>query len=268
MRGLGLAMILALVIACGGETLPSGRNVPVSLVASEGPVPGTLDVLASRSVAQLKAMICVAQGCEPAGCPTVPAEHATCWPSIIQDSSHLYIAFSGPAAPKLSLSASLRDDTLTILDSPSGVGGGGGPSPLLSVAAVPVSALPTTIVTVVVPPSDKAPFYSRAIVDLSVPSQGLSADLEFQKLHEAVLLAATDANSHVNGSDTTFWAVDALGVMSWSNASLGCPVPAGTAGISAVGYILFLVKGQSLGVPELEYHTDGTHTIFCGFSRK
>jgi hypothetical protein len=88
-------------------------------------------------------------------------------------------------------------------------------------------------------------------------------------LTTALDAAAADAQVR-DGKDRTqieTWAIDALGVMHWPDDSMACKGVAASNKVTTEGYILFLVKA---GVPvsrELEYHSDGARTVFCGFSR-
>jgi hypothetical protein len=138
----------------------------------------------------------------------------------------------------------------------------------LELAAIPLNALPKAVITVIAPPWDQPPWYGRAIIDLRdpLPAEGDVASTE-ATLSAATDAAIMDAQSRLKLQITDFMVIDAFGVMRWPDNSLGCPGVTPSSHLATAGYLLFLVRGGTASSRELEYHSDGSRTLFCGFSR-
>jgi len=125
--------------------------------------------------------------------------------------------------------------------------------------------LPKSVITVIAPPWDQPPLYGRALVDLRDP---LPADGDLASavatLSVAADAAVKDAQSRENFKA---WDFDAFGVMRWPDDSLGCSGVKVSDSNPVEGYVMFLVKEGLPVSRELEYHTGGGRTVFCGFSR-
>ncbi len=265
--GVVCAFLSMLMIGgCGGPShQTSGTDVPITVLARNGPYPGTTPVRAATSLAQLKALLFIT-GSVPADCPGNSASPSICWPDVQPPPSSLLVAFATEGVNDVvpSLTATIDGTRLTLKSSSMPSSGSTRTTAVLEVAAVSLGSLPKAVLTVVAPPWDGPPWYGRALVDLRAPLPTSNLQSAVADLSKARDMAVSDARVRMQ---VQTWGIDALGVMHWPDDSLGCPGVAATNRVTTAGYVLFLAEA---GVPvsrELEYHSDGTRTLFCGFSR-
>jgi hypothetical protein len=266
-----VAMGALLVVAtpgCGRPNQTVGQAVPTTVLGRNGIYQGSVPTRAATSIAQLQALLSITGG-SPSECAR-DSVNPICWPDGKAPASSLLIAFSTGAVNDIvpDLTAKLDGARLTLENSYPGSGSNNARSTsVLETVAIPLSALPKAILTVVAPPYDRPPVYGRALVDLRDPLPTASPTSAVAELTNARDSAFTDARTRLHLGNTEFTIVDALGVMHWPDDALGCPGTTATTRTRTDGYVLFLVKS---GVPvarELEYHSDGVKTLFCGFSR-
>jgi len=135
-------------------------------------------------------------------------------------------------------------------------------------AAIPLDALPKTVMSVVAPPWNGPGWYGgAALVDLRDPLP-IDVDLTttLASLTAARDKATADARNRLSLSHAEFLDIDRVGVVRWNDDSLACPGVPASIHVPVAGYILFIVQG---GVPvsrELEYHIAGDRAVFCGYS--
>jgi hypothetical protein len=144
---------------------------------------------------------------------------------------------------------------------------GGESAQISELVAIPLSALPKAIVSVVAPPWDGPGWYGgAALVDLRDPLPGdIDLTTTLTSLAAARDAALIDAGTRLN-SNPGHIAISRVGVLRWDDDSLGCPGVTATSHPPVTGYVLFMVGA---GIPvsrELEYHIAGDHAVFCGYS--
>jgi hypothetical protein len=264
-------LLVSLAAGCGGSHGTGATVIPVTVLEKNGPG-HSVPVFASTSLAQLKALLVIAGSVSPY-CPTTETPVANCWPNVTPPSASLLVALPTPGGlgPGPVLTATLSGSSLILQQSyptsDPGSGSSGAPA-VIELAAIPLDALPKTVISVVAPPWNGPVWYGgAALVDLRDP---LPTDTDLTATVASLISARdkaiADANARLSLRNAQYVVIDRVGVVRWDDDSLACPGVTASSHAPVAGYILFMVQA---GVPvsrELEYHLAGDREVFCGYS--
>jgi hypothetical protein len=277
-----MLILLALLGGCGSppqgntQTSPTGSTLPFTILPN---------LFAAPSLVDLQGSI-FGLGSDPNiyDCQKEPVLARECWLDIKDPGSALLIgALVEVPCAESSFSATLsaRDEiTIAVMDRaspyPPGFIPSGGPSPkpgacakgvtpawMLSLLAIPFSALPADELTIkVAHPGLDIPS-SKTMVDLKRPLN-ISTDLtaRIAEVRSAINLAFQDATTRVTPGQSV--GAVALGTQRWPDTALGCPVAGQQyAAIVSMGYLV-LLEGSDQPSLLMEYHASGNTLRFCG----
>ena len=275
--GVAAVVLIAagVVLATGVIFLPlhtqGSKALALTVVSRTGPI-AAYDILAATSVNDLGALAVAANrgnehGCDPPGC----------WSSVTVAHPSLLIALSGPdLCHKSVLSADLDPGArLTIHEVVGGltcpIGYLALPAPSYWLLAVPLEALPSTILSVAA--DGTAAGLLGAVgghptkvgirpttVDLRPPVPGQADGVtSTTELRTAVQTAERDAQSRAGGGRV---GIVGLALRRWPKTDLGCGSGQSDVDLAWGSLLLFRVD-TSTKVPVYEYHELAGRTIFC-----
>lgn len=237
-------------------------------VLATGVAGDAVAVFASTSVVQLHALLYVTT--QVSDCAHPPTG-GPCWPDLKPPASSLFIALPtwGGGGPRPSLSATLSGSDLMLEQAFPATSAASSQAPAYEeLAAIPLSALPKAVLSVIAPPWDgPTRFGGAAIVDLREP---LPSDFDLTStiamLTAASETASHDAESRLSLKVPQYTAIDRVGVRRWDDNSLDCPGVVASSHVPVSGYILFMTQVGVWPSRELEYHATAGQTIFCRYS--
>ncbi|MDQ6883872.1 MAG: hypothetical protein M3077_06485 [Candidatus Dormibacteraeota bacterium] len=207
--------------------------------------------MAARSVPELKALL--------HGLHDVLFHDPDGWDAIAGTQGQVFIALAGGYCKNVtSVTATSEGSGALLIDykgeASCSRGAGSAALPGLFLASIPRGQLGSGVVTI-----QLSGGYGRARVDLRQPV----SDLDSAKLaSEAMQAVAAVRNQVVQGGRAP---VRELDVMRWPDSTLACgPIPASTAALPVLGYIVVVDKGSG-GIPQPEeFHWSGGRVVDCG----
>jgi hypothetical protein len=275
--GVVLLAIIAVVLATGVIFLPvhtpGSKPLALTVVSRTGPIAAPdVDILAATSVADLRALAVAANlgnqhVCDPPGC----------WSSVTVAQPSLLIALQGgDLCHKSVLSADLDSVAhLTIHEVLGGltcpIGNLALPAPSYWLLAVPLEALPSTILSVAAD-STAAGFLGAVgghplnrggrptTVDLRPPVPGQADSVtSTAELRAAVQTGQRDAELRAQGGYPT---IIGLALRRWPKADLGCGSDTNDTDL-AWGSLMVFRADTPTNAAAYEYHELQGRTVFC-----
>jgi hypothetical protein len=269
LRAAAILVIIGGVAGCGQTQTADPHSVPFTVVAKTGPIVGGINVsstnqvhlVGATSVSDLRGLLrALGDAAAPVACAT-PQDLGACWQETPADSLLLAVdARSTCLRPSTVSAASLSTPTtltLTVQSQPGSClpGSLAQPRATFSLVALPLSRLPSALLTVMVK-------NEGAGVDL-LPTVSITVDArrplpaamdEPPRMVEAgQALAAAQARMHDQGLGTPI--LTELGIARWADSGLGCGTSNGGSSLAVHGYRV--VFGP------LEFHWSAGHLAHC-----